>query len=96
MQEMQTLIKLALENGLQQGSTRSPKLSFACPEQNRTNQVVDQKITLTRTLPYLSCHSLKQRDSSISLNRLAIMPLHNYLTPSWGFLAISLSWAVES
>ena len=51
----------------------SPKLSFARSEQSRTNQVVDQKITLTRTLPLL-----------------------NYLTPSWGFLAISLSWAVEN
>ena len=31
-----------------------PKLSFARPEQSKTNQVVDQKITLTRTLPVMS------------------------------------------
>ena len=47
-------------------------------------------------VPYLSCHSLKQRDSSIILNKSVSIPLLNYLTPSWGFLAISLSWAIES
>ena len=47
-------------------------------------------------VPYLSCHGLKKRDSSISLNKLVTIPLHNYLTPSWGFLAVSLSWVVES
>ena len=47
-------------------------------------------------VPYLSCHSLKQRDSSISLNELSTIPLHNYLTHSWDFLAVSLSWAVEN
>ena len=41
-------------------------------------------------VPYLSCHSLKQRDSSISLNKLATIPLHNYLTPSWGFFSCLL------
>ena len=70
------------------------KLSFACPEKSRTNQVVDQKITLTHT--YLSCHSLKQICSSIGLNELALLPLLKYLTSSWGFLADSSSWVVES
>ena len=28
--------------------------------------------------------------------QLVSIPLLNYLTPSWGFLAVSLSWAVES
>ena len=71
-----------------------PKLSFARLEQSRTNQDVDQKSTLTHT--YLSCHSLKQRYSSISLNALALLSLLKYLTPSWGFLTDSLSWVVES
>ena len=48
------LIKLTLEIGLQQASTRSPKLSFARPEQSRTNQVVDQKITLSHTYLIMS------------------------------------------
>ena len=71
-----------------------PSCPFARPEQSRTNQVVDQKITLTHT--YLSCHSLKQGCSSIGLNELALLPLLKYLTPSWGFLADSSSWVVES
>ena len=36
-------------------------------------------------VPYLSYHSLKQRDSSISLNKSVSIPLLNYLTPSWVF-----------
>ena len=47
-------------------------------------------------LTCLSCHGLKQRCPSISLNELALIPLLKYLTPSWGFLAISSSWAVQS
>ena len=86
--------QIDVENCLQQASTRSPKLSFARPEQSRTNQIVDQKITLTLT--YLSCHSLKQRYPSISLKELALIPLLKYLTPSWGFLAVSSFWAVKS
>ena len=73
-----------------------PKLSFARPEQSRTNQVVDQKITLTHTC--LSCHSLKQRCSSVSLNVLALLPLHKYLTHPWGFFSYLLVlsyWELE-
>ena len=50
------LIKLTYEIGRVQASTRAPKLSFARLEQSRTNQVVDQKITLRYT--YLSCQNL--------------------------------------
>ena len=85
------LIKLTLENDRYGASTRSPKLSFAHFEQSRTNQVVDQKITLT--IISLSCHSLKQRYLSISLNEF--IPLLKCLTLSWGFLAVSSSWVVE-
>ena len=37
-----------------------PKLSFARPEQSRTNQIVDQKITLTHTLPVMSKFEAKR------------------------------------
>ena len=88
------LVKLTLENNLYWASTRSPKLSFSRPEQSRTNQVVDQKITLILTI--LPCLGLKQRCPSISLNELALVPLLKYLTPSWGFLAVSSFWVVKS
>jgi hypothetical protein len=47
-------------------------------------------------MTYMSYHCLKQGYTSISLNELALLPLLKYLTPSWGFLAVNLSWAVES
>ena len=51
------LIKLTLKNGLQQASTRSPKLSFARPEQSKTNKIVDQKITLSLTAYHVIVYS---------------------------------------
>ena len=104
---MQTLIifwsSLRLEMVVSERQQDHPSCPFLVPS---CPLLVPSKVGQIRLLirkslwlvPYLSCHSLKQRDSSISLNKSVSIPLLNYLTPSWGFFSYLLvlgCWELE-
>ena len=88
------LIKLTLKIVSSKRQQDPPSCPLLVPSKvGRIRLLIRKSLWL---VSYISCHSLKQSDSSISLNKSVSIPLLNYLIPSCGFLAISLSWAVES